>query len=404
MSLVAGMRSGSAVSRVAAPVGCRAKRTKLDARRWGVNSTLLALTITLALAAACHPPRVVPAVPPGRWVSALGDGERAAYARERIDGELNVVWRKGIDRGFAAPIQVHGPVLIATTTGRSIVTLNTQSGMQYWSRRFSGPIAGTALRSDDMLFVATGDRDNRVHAINISRGRGIWSKRVGTIRVEPLLIDDAIIAVTEAGEVIALRTQDGTQLWRTSLPAAPAVPPVRAGNALLVATQRDTLYRIDAVSGRVDARLALPGTPSAPALVHGGMVIYPVYASGVIAIAPAADMRLLWSAEVAAPILAAPVVSHGAIHVLDANAGVWRIDAGGATFSVSQLGGAASGSFTAVGDDLVVGRLDGSLFVIDRNGRVVETLDLGDSVIAPVAAGEGALWVCLLRGDLVKLQ
>ena len=66
--------------------------------------------------------------------------------------------------------------------------------------------------------------------------------------------------------------------------------------------------------------------------------------------------------------------------------------------------GAASGSLTAIGRRLVVGRLDGALFVLDETGGVLWRTDLEDSVIAPVATHAGVMFVPLLRGTLVRLQ
>ena len=353
---------------------------------------------------ACRPPRAVPAVPAGAWTSTLGGPERAAYARENVDHTVRESWRTGVDRGLAAALQVHGHVLVATTTGRSVVTLNAETGMQYWSRRYNAPIAGTALRRNDRVYVATGDRDNKVHAIDITRGRGVWSQRVGAVRVEPLLLDDIIVVATEPGEVVALRVADGSPVWHAALRARPAAPPVVAGGTLFVATTRDTLVGIDPASGRITTTMALPATPSATILAHGDVLVIATHAGHVIAIPTGGTAGLRWSADVGAPVLA-PVAAIGSdVYVLNRNAEVWRIDADGRAERIVGLGGAAAGSFAAVGTRLVAGRLDGALFLLDTDGTIIWQQDMGDSVVAPVAAHAGALFVPLLRGDIVKLQ
>jgi outer membrane protein assembly factor BamB len=407
MSLNSLMLASSVREKYARP-SRRAQLPKVDLTQTRVNLPCtwphIRFAALLLLTAACHPPRPAPPVPPGEWTAALGGPARAAYAGETVAVDLHAQWRKGVDRGFAAALQVHGPILVATTTGRAVVALNARTGMQYWSRRFNGPIAGTALRQDDLLFLATGDRENRVHAINITRGRGVWSRRVGPVRVEPLLLDSALIVVTETGDVVALRARDGSPLWRTAVGAAPATSPVSADGVLLVATTRDSLVRLDA-GGRITGRIALPATPSAAALVRGDTLMLPAHSGDIIAVLVRDSLRLLWHTRLGAPVLA-PVVPGraGVSYALDRDAAVYRIQPDGSATRIAALGGAASGCFAAVGDHLVVGRLDGTLFLLDAEGRVVFTLDMGDSLIAPVAAQGGALFVPLLRGAVVKLE
>jgi outer membrane protein assembly factor BamB len=346
----------------------------------------------------------VPAVPAGAWTSTLGGPERAVYAREHVDDVVSERWRTGVDRGLAVALQVHDHLLVATTTGRAVVTLNAETGAQYWSRRYSAPIAGTALRRNEHVYVATGDRDNKVHALHITRGRSIWSQRVGTVRVEPLLLEDMIVVATEQGEAVALRVVDGLPLWRAPLRARPAAPPVLAGSALFVATTRDTLVGIDPADGRSISMLALPATPSAAMLVRDDLIVMPTHAERVIAVTTDTLPHVRWSADVGAPVLA-PVATIGSdYYVLNRNAEVWRIDANGRAARLVALGGAAAGSFAAVGNRLVAGTLDGTLFLIDTSGTIIWKQNLGDSVVAPVAAHDGALFVPLLRGDIVRLQ
>jgi len=368
------------------------------------RSVNLRRSVFLLILAACHPPRVAPPLPPGEWTSTLGGPARAAYAHERLAAQPREDWRKSVDRGLATALQVHGSVILATTTGRAVVALDAETGMQYWSRRFSGPIAGTALRRNDIVYVVTGDRENRVHAIQVRRGRGLWSKRVGTTRVEPLLLDSLLVLAQEDGEVAAILASNGTPVWRSTLGAPPAVAPVAAAGQLFVATTRDTLSRMDPATGQVTARLALPSTASGPALVAGSHILLPLHSAQVIAIRVDGEPRIDWRADVGAVVLAPIAAVEGAFFTLNRDADIHRMDGSGAVSRIAQLGGAASGSFVAVGPHLVAGRLDGSLSCVDTAGQTVWEQKLGDSVIAPVAASQGVLYVPLLRGHVVRLR
>jgi outer membrane protein assembly factor BamB len=376
-------------------------RTKLDGRRWSVNFAIL---LSALFAVACHPPRIAPAIPPGEWSTALGDAARSAYRDGTIGPDLRVAWRKGVDPGLAAPPQVHGPILIATTAGRAVVAMNAESGMRYWSRRYSGPIAGSALRRDDIVFLATGDRDNKVYAIDIRRGRGRWSKRIGEIRLEPLLIDSAIVVVTERGEVVALDVRDGERQWMARLGGPPSMAPILVAGRVFVATARDTLYGIDAADGVIRSRLALPAAAAGAALLWDDLLVIPLTTARIAAIRIGPTPTVAWTATVTDPVDATPVRIGDHAFVLDRSAGVWRMDRAGGIERIADYDGAASGSFTAVGNRLVVGLLDGRLIVMTTAGDTVGSLDLGDSIIAPVAAGDGVMWVPLLRGQIARVE
>ena len=87
------------------------------------------------------------------------------------------------------------------------------------------------------------------------------------------------------------------------------------------------------------------------------------------------------------------------------NASVWRItDAGRDVRRIAALGGAATGSLTLARDRLLVGRLDGALFLLDVDGDIIWRMDLDDSIVASVSVHGGAVFVPLMHGDVVKLQ
>lgn len=359
----------------------------------------------LVLCAACGSARPAPAPPPGQWTSVLGGPARTAYVDERLPDSLAVAWRIDVDRGLAAALQIHDGLLLATTTNRAVIALDAESGESYWTRRFSGPIAGTVLRRNDTLFVATGDRDNRVRALDIRRGRDLWERQTGNVRVEPFLLDSLLLVATESGELLALRAANGSLVWRAPLGAAPAVAPVAAEGALFVATARDTLIRFDPATGTRSARVPLPATPSAPILVQPDRLVLALHSGQVLAVGLDAEPLVLWQTSLGAPVLAPLATGPGGRPVmLDRNARVWSVDGAGNATLLADLGGAASGSFTRAGDRFVAGRLDGTLFLLDARGAIIWNDDLGDSIVAPVAAGRGVLFVPLLRGTVVRMQ
>jgi outer membrane protein assembly factor BamB len=314
------------------------------------------------------------------------------------------IWRKGVGRGVSVPVMVAGPVVMATTTSRSVVTLAAESGMQYWDRRFRSAIAGTALRRDDRLYLATGGGENKVWAIDLARGRKIWERRVGASRAAPAAADRTVYAALENGELMALAATDGSTLWRIRLSAGSVVAPIVSGESLLLATTADTLYRIERSSGRISARMAIPAAVSAPPLLQGETLILPLQNGMLLAVSTPA-LSESWRADVGGSVLAPPTpTADGSVLALTRNAEVWRIDRVGQARRIAALEGAASGSLAQAAGRIIVGRLDGWLFVLDLDGNVVWKKDMMDSIVAPVTVVDDAIYVPLLHGDVVKLQ
>lgn len=364
-----------------------------------------ALAVVLCTATCIHPPRAVPRVATGEQFTRPVDATRSGTVLEEVPAAPEVVWRKGVGHGLAVPLSVNQSIVLATTTNRAVVTLSAESGRQYWLRRFNGAVAGMAVRRDDRVFLATAGREERVFALDIVRGRTLWSRQVGVVLVEPLLIDNALYVAAQGGRLIAINAETGTSDWEVGFSAAPAIAPMPASDDVLHATHADTLYRVAGGDGRIVDRIHLRATPSAPAALTRELVLLALHSSDVIAVTLAA-FREAWRVTLPAPVLAAPrVAPDGSIYFLTRTAEVWRVSAdGGEPHRVAAPGGAASGSFALTRDGLLVGRLDGSLLLVGFDGRIIWQRDFDDSIVAPAVAHNRAVYVPLLRGDVVKLQ
>jgi outer membrane protein assembly factor BamB len=376
------------------------ERGKLGAASGSVNSVALA---ALLLLAACTPQRTAPTADVGEWPMALGGVARAGYADEPVPDAVAVAWREGVGRGITAPLLVVGPVIVAVTTSRSLVSLSADDGGKYWDHRFGAAIAGPAVRRGRLVFVATRDREGRTFAIDMARGRRTWSRRIGAARFAPLLAGPHVFVTTETRELVALHATSGETAWRVRFSAAAAEAPVPHGDDLLLATAADTIYRIEAASGRITARAPLPATPSAPLVVHGDTLFAALHSGEVVAV-DARTLAVAWRTDLGAPVLAPLAAAPGgALYALTRATELYRLSAGRAQ-RLAALGGAASGALTLARNRLLVGRLDGALFLLAADGRIIWQVDLEDSIVAPAAVHDGAVFVPLLHGDVVKLQ
>lgn len=354
-------------------------------------------------ACAFRPARAIPEIPAGEWHATLGGPSRAAYRDQAAPTAPREGWREGFATGLRTAPVVHGDLLILGNA-RLVTAASARTGHQYWTRRFDGAVVGAPLRQDTLLLIATASRHGKVHALSLARGRARWETRLRSpVTSEPLLLDGRFFAATVRQQLYALDATTGDVAWQIRLPGQSVVAPVAHDRALLVATQRDTLLRVRAADGAIEATTALPGSVSAAPALADSTLVLPMHPDRVAGY-HARTLAPLWSVRVDAPVLAAPVIdADGTIHVLTRSGSVWRI-AGGAATRIAALGGAARESLTLVRNGLLVGRLDGTLVLLDRDGTEQWREQFRSSIAAPVAAAGGELFVPLVNGTVVNLR
>jgi outer membrane protein assembly factor BamB len=283
-----------------------------------------------------------------------------------------------------------------------VVALTLDTGRRYWLQRFDGAITtGTAI-AGNRLFFATEVLNGSAHALDATRGRKLWSRRIGPTRWRALLIDDRVHFATDQGGLYALSARDGAIVWRTQVAGAIVTAPQLLNDAIVIATSTDSIYRVARADGSILRRARLPATASAAAELTNDTLILPLHDGSVVGL-NASTLSELFHARLDAVPLAPPRRIGDAVYVLTRNAVVWRLR-GGRAERVSELGGAARGSLAAIQDHLVVGLLDGRVIALDSSGTQRWELRMPRSVVAPVVASGAALYVPLINGEVWKLE
>lgn len=323
-------------------------------------------------------------------------------------GAVAEAWRVDVGRGLAAPLVAWGHLLIAAAASRDVTALDPGTGERVWRRRVAGPVLGGATVHEDRVFVATGDERGRAIALDAATGAELWSAEVGPVAHRPAHSMGRLVIASETGEVVSLDAATGDRLWRNRLPrpAVSAPAPTADGSRIVIPAQ-DTLYVLAAATGLIEWSAPLGAPAAGPPALHGEMAYVPLRSGEVVAVSLDAR-REAWRVRLGEePVLATPVVaSDGALFVLDRAADLWRVAPGGGQPGlVARLGGAAAGSLALVGDGLLVGRVDGALFLVRAaDGGVAWRHDLGDAIRTPATPHGGAIYVPLLAGRVARLE
>lgn len=329
------------------------------------------------------------------------DAPRAVAA---IDSFV-VVWREKIGPSLLGGVSVDDRVVLAGTGDGKVVALSVATGQRHWSRRIGGSVAGGVAWRGGILFAGSEAKDGQVHRLRLTDGGRDWRTRVGSTSHAPVAEGGRVYVALDTGGVVALDAGTGERLWAQRLPGTPATAPVVADGEILVTTTADTLFWLDRRTGSVETRLSLSAGASAAPVERDGVLYLPLYSGDLVGI-DLETRSVATSVPLGAPILAAPVVAEaGDLYVLTRSAEVWRIPRGsGEAERIAQLGGAARGSLALAGDRLLVGRLDGALFALELNGKVIWRVELEDAIVAPVAVAGNSIVAPLLRGTVVRLE
>lgn len=114
--------------------------------------------------------------------------------------------------------------VFAATGFAQVIALDAASGEEIWRKNISGPARTAPTVRGGRVFAVS--LDNKLHVLAANDGRSLWTHS-GSIETTMLLgsaspaVDQGVVVVPyTSGEIVALRVENGRQLWGNSLTAA----------------------------------------------------------------------------------------------------------------------------------------------------------------------------------------
>jgi outer membrane protein assembly factor BamB len=173
-----------------------------------------------------------PVVAGGRVYSLDVDADLRAW--DARTGER--VWSRSLkpkadDEGIlGAGIAISQGRLFVTTGFADVIALDVANGREIWRRRVNGPMRSAPTVFGGRVYVVT--IANELHALDAGTGQLLWT-HVGITEVAGLLggaspaVDGStVVAAFSSGELVALRAENGREIWSDSLTAVRRFDPI----------------------------------------------------------------------------------------------------------------------------------------------------------------------------------
>ena len=315
---------------------------------------------------------------------------------ETDGGGLLSFGRRSENQGFGGGVAVSGERVFVTSGLRIVTALDAATGAVVWTTSVESPIHGAPTVSGSRVYAI--DVDNQILAFDTATGDQAWSYQAiaepaRILRASsPAIMGETVIAPFSSGELVALRTSNGQQLWQQVLSRTNrtnalseirdiAGRPVVYRNSVYAGSHSGLFASLDARSGTPRWQLPI-ATMNAPWVA--GDVVYVVSKAGELITINRESGQVYWIYD----------LTDGRMEQRGGVLGLWDR-------TVRPIW---SGPLLA-SNRLVLVSSQGEAVALDaRTGAQQASLDLGSpAYIAPIAYN-GMIYVLTDEGQLVAIR
>lgn len=334
------------------------------------------------------------------WPVFRGNGAQTGVANSTLPDDLALRWTyKAQDAVQGAPVIVDQTVFIGALDGK-LVALDLANGKKKWEYQ-AGPIKAAPAVRDGAVYV--GDVQGTFHCVGAAHGKQRWTMTTrGEIQSPANFAQDRILFGSYDHHLYCV-TSDGKLVWqcktREKLHGAPAV----AGERIFVGGCDQNLHMVDLAKGQELSVIPLGGHIGASVAVAGDLLYVGSMANQFLAV----DWKkgaILWQFEAkrgAQPFYSSAAVTDELVIAgsRDKHLRAWQRQTGKEVWAFATKGRVDS-SPVVVGQRVVVGSLDGHLYVLDlTRGTELARFELGAIAGSPAVGGQ-CIVVATFAGEI----
>ena len=323
------------------------------------------------------------------WPAFRGDAGRSGARSSPSAAGMDAVWQTRLGAIVASPVVAHGSVLVPTADGR-LAFLDPLSGRRLHELKVGSAVESTPALGGALGFVGTDDGE--LVAVDTVTGEERYRVRLGQmVRSSPLVLDGqgrvvvGVVEGTATGALVAIDPSKGRLVWTRKLGAVFSSPTL-AGERVLVGSDDGSLHAVDVTRGTVAWSHRLGAKVRATPAVAGDVAIVGDFAGLLVAVR-VADGTRVWSRELGHALYSSPCIAAGLCVVGCREGHVHGVDlrTGEPRFETTTRGPVVS-SPVAAGDRFLVGSTDGGLYLLAADGRVLQRSELAASGVQSSAA------------------
>ena len=328
------------------------------------------------------------------------DGNAGVSAHDANTGAT--VWRIDLrpktkhDRnreGFGGGLAYSGGKVYVASGYRLVAELDADTGHVDWLTKTDAPVHDAPTVANGRVYVV--DVDDELLSYSAATGVADWTYQALTeparmlVASSPAVSNDTLVASFASGELVALRSDNGTELWNVPLSHTTRTnalseirdvagrPVIYKGDVFAV-SHADVMAATDLRTGNVRWTIPLSGQTSPWA---AGDVVFAVDTQGEVICAARDSGQLYWMTDLNAP----PPAKKGKKQAKRVHT-VW------------------SGPILA-SNRLIIASDRGDVIALDpKTGTVERRLKTGDdTLMSPIAAG-GLVYLATQKADLIAIR
>lgn len=338
------------------------------------------------------------------WPVFRGNSLQSGVADSPMPDNLTVAWsfhaQNTIEGG---PIVFDQTVFVATANGK-LFALDLTTGKKKWDYQAVGGVLAVPAARDGAVYF--GDVKGHFHCVDAVTGKKRWSVATdGEILASANFATDKILFGSNDHHLYCVDTR-GKVLWQCKTKEKIRGTAAVAGDRVLVAGCDHSLHVIDLATGKELSVVALGGHVGASVAVRGDHLYVGNMANQFLAV----DWKkgaIAWQFEAkrgAQPFFSSAAVTDDLVIAgsRDKQVRAWNRHTGKETWAFATKGRVDS-SPVVVGGRVVVGSMDGNLYVLDlARGTEHSRHPLGAIPNSPAVAGQRIV-VATILGEVICL-
>ena len=364
--------------------------------------SILAVAVLIFVLGHVQPLRAQPKSA-GDWPVFRGNASQTGVADSDLPDKLAVRWSfKGQASIESSPIIAGATVFVATTNGK-LYALDLASGMKKWEYD-AGPLKATPAARNGTVYV--GDLKGNFHAVDAVSGKKRWMLSVDAdIHGPANFARDNILFGSDDHHLYCVSAK-GEIVWQCETKEKIRSGPAVHGDHVFVAGCDQALHIIEIATGKEVNAVPLGGHVGASVALAGGHVYVGNMANQFLAV-DWNKKNVLWQFEArkgAQPFYSSAAVTDDLVIAgsRDKNIRAWKRGAGVPAWEFPTKGRVDSSPVVA-GKRVIVGSLDGHLYVLDlARGSEIARFDLGSIASSPAVGGQCVV-VATFQGDVYCL-